>query len=308
MAGSVANTKIEPCRVYWGVDTAQVQKVLVLPDVSLSLQNKYFLIYTALNAIKYYVWFNVNSAGADPAIPGATGVAVAIATNASAAAVATAAASAIDALAGFIATASGNAITITNASVGYSSAVHDSKAASQTGFGFSVSVQGILKQEVGLIDGDSTLKAFEDDTLDIKAQESGSDLLGQLIKGKKASSVELNFMETSPAQLRKVLVQSGMSFFPDAAGSTEVVGIGSGNKFGNTFSRSSQLLFHPVRLADTDHSEDFLFWLAYPVLKDLKFSGEKVEVLPLTFTLFLDQSRKKGLELGVYGDATQTLT
>jgi hypothetical protein len=57
--------------------------ITAVADVSGSLNNKYFLINGA-NGTNWYIWFNINSAGVDPAIAGRTGVAVAAATNASA--------------------------------------------------------------------------------------------------------------------------------------------------------------------------------------------------------------------------------
>lgn len=304
--GSVANVRIEPAKVTWGVDTAQVGTIQCVADVASSLNNKYFLVYTALNAIKYHVWFNVAAAGTDPAPGGSTALPVAISANASASTVATAVAAALDGLAGFVSTASGNIVTNTNASIGYSSASHDSASASATGFSFHLTTQGIAAADVGLIEGDSELK-FDEELEDIKAQESGSNILGQLRKGFKAS-IKMTFKETSTAQLLKVLTQSGNSFIPVGSGATEVVGFGTAKQFESTFSQATKLVLHPVALPSTDHSRDWTFWLAYPKLESLKYSGEKQQEIPLTFTLFLDQSRKKGYEFGVFGDATQTLT
>lgn len=56
----------------------------IAPDVSGSLNNKYFEIYSAGDATAYYVWLNVGGAGTDPAIGGKTGIEVAVSTNATA--------------------------------------------------------------------------------------------------------------------------------------------------------------------------------------------------------------------------------
>ena len=68
-------------------------------DSNKSLQNKYFIIYKANDATGYYVWFNVNSEGADPLVAGKTAVPVALATNATAATVAAAIKVALNAVA-----------------------------------------------------------------------------------------------------------------------------------------------------------------------------------------------------------------
>lgn len=79
----------------------QITTVATVADSSGSLNNKYFLI-SSLNAYptqkNFYVWFNVNSAGTDPALAGKTGVQVALSTNASAATVGAGIASALSAL------------------------------------------------------------------------------------------------------------------------------------------------------------------------------------------------------------------
>lgn len=46
-----------------------------------SLNNKYFYINSANNVIQYYVWYNVDSTGTDPAIGGKTGIEVDISSN-----------------------------------------------------------------------------------------------------------------------------------------------------------------------------------------------------------------------------------
>ena len=107
MAGSVLNEKVEPMQVTFGETVSQIEQITCVADVSLSLQSKYFLIYTAAG-VKNYVWCNVNSAGTDPAVSGGTGKVVAIPTNSTAAAIATLMAAAISTISGMTATASGS--------------------------------------------------------------------------------------------------------------------------------------------------------------------------------------------------------
>ncbi len=118
---------------------AEVSTVVCTADVSGSLNSKYFLVNTATDAIQYYVWLNVNSLGVDPAISGKTGVEVAVATSASANTIATAVAAALDALAGFVSTASTATVTITNAVVGSTTDI----AAGNSGFTVAVTTQGM---------------------------------------------------------------------------------------------------------------------------------------------------------------------
>lgn len=45
------------------------------------LLNKYFVFYSALSATKYYMWFNVNSEGTDPAVAASTAIPIAVPVN-----------------------------------------------------------------------------------------------------------------------------------------------------------------------------------------------------------------------------------
>jgi phage tail sheath protein FI len=95
---------------------AQIRTIETVADVSSSLNNTHFLISST--TVSYYVWFNVNGAGVDPAIAGRTGVEVAISEDASDVDVALAITTALDLLADFGATSVGNLVTITNANTG----------------------------------------------------------------------------------------------------------------------------------------------------------------------------------------------
>ena len=94
--------------------TAEISTCNLGARTPAQLANKYFTISSP--TVNYYVWFNLDSGGVDPApAGGATAIPVAIATGDSDATMATAAAAAIDALAAFVSTATSTTITITNA-------------------------------------------------------------------------------------------------------------------------------------------------------------------------------------------------
>jgi hypothetical protein len=130
--------------------TAEVHSVDTVADVSGSLNDTFFVFYTQQNWA-FYVWYNVNAAGSDPA-PSApagatyTGIEVALATDDTADTVASATKSAIDA---FDFTGMGNSptvgvstneLTITNAFGGAVPNVAD--GASATGFTFGTDTPG----------------------------------------------------------------------------------------------------------------------------------------------------------------------
>lgn len=305
--GNVANVKIEAMNVIWGKDTPEVQTILCAGDVASSLNDKYFYIQSALDAIKYYVWFNVGGTGMDPVPGGATAVPVTLSIGATPNVVATAVASALAVIAASFtsATAVNNIVTVTNSAPGYCSPARDSKSASKCGFGFQVLTQGMQAVDVGLIEGDVELKLGE--VLDdIKSHQTGDIVLGQLRKGLNVE-LKVNFKETSRAQIEKVLSQSGTTFLPEGAGTTKVVGIGTSKQFSNTFAQASQLYLHPVAKPASDKTEDWTIWLAYPKAPDLKFSGEKFFDMPLDFKIFVDATKPPEINLMVFGDATQAL-
>lgn len=128
---------------------AQVSKVVTVADVAGSLNSTYFLLSNANNAINYYVWFNINSAGVDPAIAGKTGIAVAGATNASANALAAAINTAINLLGvSFTSIVSTNNVTITNVATGPSTVAVD--GAAPTGFTITTPTPGFTAGTVFL--------------------------------------------------------------------------------------------------------------------------------------------------------------
>lgn len=71
------------------VDKAEKTQVTCRADSTGDLNDTYFVFYDATGT-KYYMWYNVNSAGTDPEVADATGIEVAVATDATAAQVAAA--------------------------------------------------------------------------------------------------------------------------------------------------------------------------------------------------------------------------
>lgn len=302
MAQTVTNVKIEPMQVWYGVDTAQVVTVTTRPDVSSDLQNDYFFLYHP--SASYYVWYNVGGAGVDPAPAGTwTGIMIAISANATAAAVASATQTAVDALANFIATVSGNIVTITNSVVGYASEPHEGVG---TGFSFGVSTAGNSEAEVGFCDGEIEV-TVEEDLVDVTAHQTGTNVLSQIRTGKTVEAA-ITLKETTLAQLKKMFVNAGGSFTPVGANGSSVFGWGLGKDFQQTYAQASKLRFHPQVLPSGDKSRDITFHKAYPMLEGITFSGEDILTLPVNFKVYPDTSLNGAVELFVVGDGSQTLT
>src|SRR3989344_6798811 len=94
---------------------AEITEVTVLAASGITTGD-YFLLYSATDATGYYVWYDKDSGGGNPAITGKTGIEVDIAAANTSTNVASATSSAINSIAGadFTASPSAAVVTITN--------------------------------------------------------------------------------------------------------------------------------------------------------------------------------------------------
>jgi hypothetical protein len=157
LASGSAPQSSEPAR--------EITDITFAADSGGSKNSTWFSLYTAGDAYKYYVWFNINSAGVDPAPAGYTaGIEVAGATGATAATLATAAIAAINASGAFTylaasAGSSGHAI-ITNKQAG--AATNAANGTASYGATFSVTTAGTfgVPEASGLV-----IKIYNNDVL-----------------------------------------------------------------------------------------------------------------------------------------------
>lgn len=305
MAQTVSNIKMEPMLVTFGEDVMQTENITCVADSAGSLNNKYWLVYNAAGT-KFYVWYNVNSAGSDPLVSGGTAAPVALSTNATAAAVATATAAVVTALTGLDCTADGAVCTVVNTAAGYAKPAHEGAAA--TGFSFQTVKYGSVAAEVGYTDGDITISK-EESYVAVSAHQVGTEVLSEIPTGSN-TSITVNFKETTVNQLRKVLLGEGNSLIPDGTGvsSTEVMGYGTAQLFIQTLGRAQKLVMHPVVLASSNLSRDITAWKAFPKIGELTYSGENIFVVPVEFMIYPDFTKDSRINKICYGDSTQTLT
>lgn len=115
------------------------QTVTVTGDTSGSLNNTYWTFYNTGNLQGYYVWYNINSAGTDPAVAGLTGIQVAAATSANSTTIGGNTRTAIAAaVTGVTVTGSTSAVILTQNNYGAVTAAADSSGAA-TSFTFATS-------------------------------------------------------------------------------------------------------------------------------------------------------------------------
>ena len=297
---SIQNIAVRPHYVYIGKDTAQIQTITCVADVSSSLQNKYFLFHDAAGA-KRYAWFNVATLGVDPAPAGGwTGHAVAISSNDSASAVATALAAVLTAVTGFDAAAVGTVVTLTHTAIGYAQPARDNN----TGFAFEVTTLGQSKTSAGCIKGDIEISGFSQQVLAITCHASGTTEKDSRITGYDKPEMSFILQETDKESLQKIMVMYGMPVFtPVGVDKEAVFGYGPANVGGAN--PKVQIELHPVDKDASDKTNDWTIWRAELGLDTFNFSGENLSEIPVTFSIYPDETKPAGIQFLMVGDATK---
>lgn len=298
--GNAANVKIEAMDVIFGEDVAH-QGRITCPAIG-SNNSKYIILHGP--STSYYAWFNVNSAGVDPAPSGLTEIEVTVATGATAAQVATALQTAIDAHADFSASVSGAKVSYTLVATGYSKPAH---AGDASGFEFETLVYGDTEEEAGYIEGEIEFSGLGEDLEPITAQQKGTTILGHLRKGNPEMSVSVTLKETTAAQLRRIFLSGGGVHMPAGASATELLGIGVEKQFTSTYGQAKKMRLHPARNLSSNKSEDWNFWKAYLALDSLTFSGEAALVFPAKFMIYPDESKPRPIQYMAIGDGSQSI-
>lgn len=107
---------------YYHETVPEIQKISTSSDMSNSLDGNYFNLYSSQDETQYYVWYCTNCLSSDPSVPCATGIKVCISTDDADVVVALATQQQIDLNCDFSATVSESTVTITNATIGLSTA------------------------------------------------------------------------------------------------------------------------------------------------------------------------------------------
>lgn len=130
---------------------AEIQNISTVADGSGggaagTLNNCFFKVFSAGNLQGFYVWYNINSAGTDPAVAGLTGIQVAAATSATANTIAANTRAAIlantAAASYFAVSGATNHVILSNIQVGACTAFTDSTSSTATNFTSATSTTG----------------------------------------------------------------------------------------------------------------------------------------------------------------------
>jgi len=147
--------------------------------------------------------------------------------------------------------------------------------------------------------------AMEAQTVDITSNQTGGIIASQIYTGSSAS-LSMSLLEVSKDRFDVLVGQvTGDSVTPVSG--TSVVGYGESRLFQSLDSLGGQLILHPIRLPETDFSNDVIFWKSAPKPQTLNFDGTAPQTLAVEFTAYLDLSKNPKINLFAKGDWTQDL-
>jgi len=90
---------------------------------------------------------------------------------------------------------------------------------------------------------------------------------------------------------------TGFTLSVTTQGATVGSGWGDSKQFTNISNQTDRLILHPIRLADTDTSNDITFWRAYPKLDSITKSGENAQTVGITFRILIDPTRPSEINI-----------
>lgn len=295
-----ANIKIQGVNVEWSQQ--QTECITAVADVAGNLDATYFENDT------HYIWMSEGGVGIDPAVSGKTGIEVTYATNDSAVTIAAAIVSAVNAAgAGFHAGLQPNSaglkvnVVIRQDAFGAVTAFAD--GAASTSFTFATERAG-SSLSLGFLEG-SVEPGLSEDIVDIQTLQTGTQIINSLRSGRNVDAISVTMLERDVAKLKEIIGAGGHTFTP--SGGTEVVSWGSEDtkNFTSILNESRSLRLHPNNLVDSDRTEDWLFWRAYPNLNAVVFSGDAAATIQVEFIVRPDGLNDSKARLFVQGDWQQ---
>jgi hypothetical protein len=292
----VQSIKLEPVDVILG--RRERTKITTVADVTDSLNETYFTIYSAKDATKYYVWFDTGS-GVDPAPSDHdSGIQVSINTDDTAEAVATALQSTLSAEDDFAATKEGADVFVETVAIGDTTNTSDSGS---TGFTFEEAVAGVEKF-LGATQGGVEVSPTQN-RVDVQADQTGEQLLDQIFNG-VAVTVGATLLEVGQDQWRRVVGDISGDILPGPnTPEDDLIGFGTSKNFLNLSSFTSELILKPV--SATDNSRNLHFWKAAPIPSSITFSGSDLRTMEVEFSALVDLDKKKAINLFAYGDGNR---
>jgi hypothetical protein len=294
MSRAQENIRVEPVDVKF----AQVQTDCVEVEAAGALEDLYWEV--AGSSTSWYIWYDEGS-GVDPSLAGKVAIPVVLAPTDTASQVATKVAAAIDAESGISAIVDPKKSTRVIVKVLEYAAGTPASAGTTTGHMFENVHVGFM-HDFGATDGSLEL-SLDQQLLDVNSTQSGTEILTSLVTGMNVE-ITIPLKEISDDNLERLIdLTSGGSHTPGSG--TKLQGFGSGQNFSNVLDKAGRLILHPTRLPDSDTSQDYCCWLAYPKLDSISFSGESEQLINVTWRVFTDTFLPEDMNKVAIGDHTQ---
>ncbi len=163
---------------------------------------------------------------------------------------------------------------------------------------YTIGVEGFGGFLGALAEGGSTFTT-ETEFIDVTADDTGGTLLDRLIRSSSAS-LSAPLVEMSTDNWKALVGKGAGSIYTQ--GSDEFVGYGTAQVYQSAFSKSGQLVGHPVRKAMSDRSEDISIWKTMPELSDINFSGSEIQTANMTFNGLRDSTKPAEIDIWCRGD------
>jgi len=289
-------------RLYFG--GRQCRKLTFVDDVAGSLTSEYFdlnVITEDYTEKKYYVLMEGDSSATDPAPAGKTKLTLSYTDGATKETLAGLFQTLVDGLAD-----SENVRTLIEAETpecveyqnGFLGLVTTEDFANAPSLTASIEAEGFGGFLGALAEGGSTLTT-EVEFIEVRADDTGGTLLDKIIRS-LSGQVTAPLVEMTGDNWKSLVGKGAGSIY--TSGSDEFVGYGTAQVYQSAFAKSGQLTMHPVRLANSDRTEDITIWKTMPVLSDINFSGSEIQTANLTFDGLRDSSKPSEIDIWARGD------
>lgn len=156
---------------------------------------------------------------------------------------------------------------------------------------------------LGCCDGDISF-SLDEEVLDIRCHQESFQILSKI---RTAINLEVSVVlkEVSTAQLNALLAFAGQSYTP--SGGVAVIGIGTKKVGTSQYDDAAKLVLSPVKVASPIYSRDHTFFMAYPRINGITFSGETPVVIDVTFSVFRAEGNVSDADLYAFGNTTSVL-
>lgn len=136
---------------------------------------------------------------------------------------------------------------------------------------------------------------------EIRDDQNGEVVLDEIIKG-ITLSLEMTLAEMTEDRWEALIgkVSGGIV----EVGNDKLIGYGTAKNFQSKMDFAGMVVLHPIRLAITDRSSDYVIHRSAPDMQSINFSGSEVQGAEMVFNAYKDDDVNEKVNLFVRGDYT----